>query len=103
MDLLTAILRSIPDAKRLTLLYRKSKDGALSEFHDKYDGEGHTLTIIKTTDKTPKIFGGYTPIKWDSEKKGHKKGDGRTFLFAVKPDGSIEKFPSKSDCEVYHN
>jgi hypothetical protein len=51
--------------KRLSLLYRGSRDGfGASHFHSKCDGKSPTLTIIKTNERY--IFGGYTQAKWNS-------------------------------------
>jgi hypothetical protein len=63
------------------LLYRGSIDGfKASNFHEKCDNRMNTLTFIETT-KTF-IFGGFTPISWDSTTGDHKPDNsGKNFLF----------------------
>jgi hypothetical protein len=74
--------------KRWTLLYRGSRDGfGSSNFHQKCDGKSNTLTVIETTKGF--VFGGFTPVGWDSS--GNYKADNsqKSFLFTVKnPRGS---------------
>jgi hypothetical protein len=65
------------------MLYRGSDDGfGGSNFHSKCDGIGNTVTVILTT--TGCIFGGFTPVAWDS--KGSYKPDStnQSFLFRIK-------------------
>jgi hypothetical protein len=51
--------------KTLRLLYRGSRDGFDSSFfHNKYDGESNTIPFVQTTKNF--IFGGFTPVCWDS-------------------------------------
>jgi hypothetical protein len=66
------ILSNIPtplkqfESKKWTLLYRGSQDGfKSSNFHSKCDGHSNTVTVILTTKGF--IFGGFTPIAWDSK------------------------------------
>jgi hypothetical protein len=96
----STIVNSIPwilrdfHRREWTLLYRGSRDGfASSNFHGKCDGKSNTVTLIETT--KGHIFGGFTPIAWDSS--GGYKADTtrRSFIFTVKnPRGTTErKFP----------
>lgn len=73
-------------------MWRGSRDGfSPRDFHQRCDGHGHTLTVIQDTDGN--VFGGFTPIKWESrvwnqqmwEKNNCPKGDSsrRTFLFTI--------------------
>ena len=63
------------------LLYRASRDGdKVSIFHQKCDGKGATITIIKS-DKGLR-FGGYTSIPWNSN-LNKNCGDGINFLFSL--------------------
>ena len=51
--------------KKMKLLYRGSRDGALSkDFHKKCDNKGPTVTLIKSEEEY--IFGGYTSISWSN-------------------------------------
>jgi hypothetical protein len=78
------------DAK---LLWRGSRDGfRAKEFHRRCDGRANTLTLIADTDGN--VFGGFTPVKWESRvwnaKNGKEsntcKGDNslRSFLFTLR-------------------
>ena len=50
--------------KKFKLLFRASRDGyAAQNFHDKCNGKGNTLTLVKTT--TGKRFGGFTDAQWN--------------------------------------
>jgi hypothetical protein len=66
------------------LLYRGSRDGfAASTFHGKCDGQSNTVTIIEST--RGYVFGGFTPIAWDSGKTRYKSdGSGKSFLYTIK-------------------
>ena len=81
----------------LTLLYRASQDGwEASEFHDKCDGKGATLVVIKTS--TGQVCGGYTSVAW-SKNTGFKS-DSSAAVFSV--DNKL-KYPCLIHSEaVYH-
>jgi hypothetical protein len=50
-----------------TLLWRGSRDGFTGlDFHSRCDGHANTLTVI--LDTTGNVFGGFTPVKWESRK-----------------------------------
>jgi hypothetical protein len=74
--------------KRWTLLYRGSRDGfGGSNFHQKCDGQSNTLTVIETTKGF--VFGGFTPVAWDSSNSSKPDSSQTSFLFTVKnPRGS---------------
>eukprot|EP00347_Sterkiella_histriomuscorum_P017056 403350831 len=62
------------------LLYRGTRDGFDSQkFHQKVDGKGPTITIIKSEQN--KVFGGYTQIPWSSQPKFLQ--DDKAFLFSL--------------------
>jgi hypothetical protein len=91
-------------AKRFNLLWRGSRDGLTAqEFHLRCDGRANTLTLIADTDGN--VFGGFTPVKWESsapgEKNGHDKGDnsGRSFLFTLRNPHGVppRKFALKAE------
>jgi hypothetical protein len=51
--------------KRFTLLWRGSGDGfGAGDFHGRCDGHANTLLLILDTNGN--IFGGFTPVQWDS-------------------------------------
>jgi hypothetical protein len=85
--------------KHFELLWRGSRDGfAASEFHRRCDGHPNTLTVI--LDTKGNIFGGFTPVKWESlkwnGKDGNedncKKGDNsqKSFVFTLKNQHNVE-------------
>jgi hypothetical protein len=78
---------------KFTLLWRGSRDGfEAKEFHRRCDGHGNTVTVILDTNGN--IFGGFTPVKWESSKKGKGKADPslKSFLFTVK---NPHNFPAR--------
>jgi hypothetical protein len=71
--------------KQFTLLWRGSRDGfGARVFHNRCDGHPNTLTVILDTDGN--IFGGFTPVTWESHKKTPRKADPSltSFLFTLK-------------------
>jgi hypothetical protein len=107
----STILYDIPsifksfERKTWRLLYRGTRDGFGSlNFHSKCDQQSNTLTIILTT--TGYIFGGLTPIAWDTPPSGSYRADntGKSFLFSLKNPRNTEPkiFPlSKPDAAIY--
>jgi hypothetical protein len=69
--------------KQWTLIYRGSDDGfGASTFHNKCDGIGNTVTVILTT--TGCIFGGFTPVAWESPDDYKSDSTSQSFLFRIK-------------------
>ena len=67
---------------KFKLLFRKSRDGSNGkDFHRYCDNKGPTLTLIHTN--KGKIFGGYTPINWESSDGYIDKTDYLTFIFSL--------------------
>ena len=65
--------------KKLTLLFRASRDGySSSNFHSKCDGKVNTLILVKTTNS--RRFGGYTECQWD-QSNSYKTGP-YSFIFS---------------------
>jgi hypothetical protein len=83
------ILKEMPqilkdfETKTWQLLYRGTRDGfGSADFHTKCDKQSNTVTIILTTNGS--IFGGFTPIAWDS-RSGTKTDDTeKSFLLSLK-------------------
>jgi hypothetical protein len=89
--------------ERFSLLWRGSRDGfKAKEFHRRCDGHANTLTVI--LDTKGNIFGGFTPVEWESRAPHYgwddsnsykawngKKADGsqRSFLFTLKNPHNI--------------
>jgi hypothetical protein len=69
--------------KQFTLLWRGSSDGfGAGDFHSRCDGHPNTLTVI--LDLKGNIFGGFSPVEWES----------RTEYPYSKADRSLESFLS---------
>jgi hypothetical protein len=84
--------------KRFEILWRGSRDGfKAKEFHRRCDGRPNTLTVILDTEGN--IFGGFTPVEWESrvwdgkyreESNCWKADDSRKgFVFTLKNPHSI--------------
>ena len=64
------------------LLFKMSENGNNSEdFHKYCDNKGPTLTLVKTTNN--KIFGGFTPLNWNSQGRSFKDIKNQTFIFSL--------------------
>jgi hypothetical protein len=66
--------------KQFVLLWRGSRDGFnATDFHSRCDGHANTLTLILDTDGN--IFGGFTPVEWESASCKYKCDNSlRSFL-----------------------
>jgi hypothetical protein len=76
--------------KRFEILWRGSRDGfRATEFHGRCDGHANTLTVILDTEGN--IFGGFTPVEWESRTRGSHKADDsqKSFLFTLKNPRNI--------------
>jgi hypothetical protein len=69
--------------KRFALLWRGSRDGfGAQDFHGRCDGRANTLTLI--LDTRGNVFGGFTPLQWES-RRGWKCDDSlKSFVFTLK-------------------
>jgi hypothetical protein len=77
------------ETKGWRLLYRGTRDGfGSSDFHSKCDQQSNTVTIILTT--TGYIFGGFTPLAWDSSTGYKADNTGKSFLFSLKNPRNTE-------------
>jgi hypothetical protein len=67
-------------AKRFDLLWWGSRDGITAqEFHRRCDGRADTLTLVSDTDGN--VFGGFTPVEWESGAKWKGDDSLRSFFF----------------------
>jgi hypothetical protein len=84
--------------KHFELLWRGSRDGfRAKEFHRRCDGHANTMTVILDTDGN--IFGGFTPLGWESRVWNRKYGKAdnclkrddsqKSFLFTLKNPHNI--------------
>jgi hypothetical protein len=101
--------------QRFSLLWRGSRDGfAASDFHNRCDGHTNTLTVILDTNNN--IFGGFTPVAWESRQWNGKDGKQsncrksdptrKSFLFTLRNPHNVSsrRFPLKyeeSDGAIY--
>jgi hypothetical protein len=77
--------------KRFTLLWRGSRDGfSAPYFHGRCDGHANTLTLIEDTEGN--IFGGFTPVKWDSSNQWKADPSLKSFVFTLK---NPHRFPAR--------
>jgi hypothetical protein len=103
--------------KAFKLLWRGSRDGFRArDFHSRCDGHAPTLSLIQDTDGN--IFGGFTPVEWQSRSWNWQKESNdncrtadpslRSYLFSLKNphDFPARKFPlqpKKEEDAVYCN
>jgi hypothetical protein len=100
--------------KKWGLLWRGSRDGfGARDFHSRCDGHANTLTLIVTAaseeDVGGFVFGGFTPVEWESrvwngkwgaENNCWKSDDSlKSFLFTLKNPHNIpaRKFALKAE------
>ena len=78
-----ALREWLPQYPSSKLLYRASRDGwQATEFHRKCDGQGPTLTLVRSGGY---LFGGFTSVPWSSS-RGYKP-DPSAFLVSLEaPD-----------------
>jgi hypothetical protein len=77
--------------KRFSLLWRGSRDGfGARDFHRRCDGHANTLTVILDTNGN--VFGGFTPVEWDSTRSRKADDSLRSFLFTL---GNPHNIPAK--------
>jgi hypothetical protein len=74
--------------KRSALLWRGSRDGFRArDFHGRCDRRANTLTLI--LDTRGNVFGGFTPLEWESEWKLKCDDSLKSFLFTLKNPHNI--------------
>jgi hypothetical protein len=81
---------------KFDLLYRGSRDGfKMSDIHRLCDGHCHTLIVIESTKGN--VFGGYTPLAWQSSGGYQRDASLTSFLFSLKNprDSIMRRFPVK--------
>jgi hypothetical protein len=77
--------------QQFSLLWRGSRDDfRVNDFHSHCDGHRNTLTVI--VDKDGNIFGGFTPVEWESSEKSKYKADPslKSFLFVSKNPNKVQ-------------
>jgi hypothetical protein len=87
----------------LQLLYRGSRDGFQStDFHRFCNGHSPTLTVVLSTDGY--VFGGYTPLAWNSRGQYVPDPGLNSFLFTIQNPHNLEPqiFKQKEEaCAIY--
>jgi hypothetical protein len=74
--------------RKFSLLWRGSRDGfTKEEFHRRCNGHANTLTVI--LDTKGNIFGGFTPVEWESGLKWKADDSLQSFLFTLKNPHNI--------------
>jgi hypothetical protein len=74
--------------QRFSLLWRGGRDGfGARDFHNRCDGHPNTLTVILDTNGN--IFGGFTPVQWESRDLNGKSGKENN---CYKADPSLKSF-----------
>jgi hypothetical protein len=74
--------------KRFSLLWRGTRDGVGAlDFHNRCDGHANALTLILDTKRN--VFGGFTPVEWDSSNSLKADDSLRSFLFTLKNPHNI--------------
>jgi hypothetical protein len=74
--------------KRFSLLWRGGRDGfSEHDFHNRCNGHANTLTLIE--DIKGNIFGGFTPVEWESRKWNGNSGKESN---CWKADSSLKSF-----------
>jgi hypothetical protein len=84
--------------RTFSLLWRGSRDGfEASQFHSRCDGHPNTLTLILDTERN--IFGGFTPVEWESGDCWKGDANLRSFVFTLKNPHNIpaRRFALKSE------
>jgi hypothetical protein len=88
------IIWNIPEIfaefRKFSLLWRGSREGFEAEkFHHRCNGHANTLTVILDTNGN--IFGGFTPVEWESRASYWNKADDsqKSFLFTLKNPHNI--------------
>jgi hypothetical protein len=112
--LLSTILPALPpilhvcEGRELRLLWRGSEHGFSGpEFHRRCDGHPNTITLV--ADVAGNVFGGFTPVPWESlepsdlEQTYKPDPSGRSFLFTVRNPKGIRPriFPLRPE-ERHH-
>jgi hypothetical protein len=85
-----------------TLLWRGSRDGFdASDFHSHCDGHANILIVI--LDTKGNIFGGFTPLEWESDCGPKSDPTEKTFLFTLKNphDSPARRFALRAEKKAF--
>ncbi|ETO01461.1 TLDc domain-containing protein [Reticulomyxa filosa] len=97
------LLSYLPKGKesKVTLLYRGSRDGfRASDFHEKCDNKGATVTIV-LSDQFNHVFGGFTNVQWTSRNTYANDAGAFVYLLRSGKGDNPQKFTIKSGHEQH--
>jgi len=89
--------------KKWTLLLRASRDGYTAQvFHNKCNNKAPTIVIVHSNNNH--VFGGFTPISWDSNSSYKAEDTKASFLFLLRSQRGDQpnKFSLKSTSNASH-
>ena len=69
------------------IIINEGENASVSEFHNKCDNKSKILILCKSNNE---IFGGYTPLCFNSNNKN--ENDNKSFLFSLNGDSDSEKY-----------
>uniref|UniRef100_A0A0G4F422 TLDc domain-containing protein n=1 Tax=Chromera velia CCMP2878 TaxID=1169474 RepID=A0A0G4F422_9ALVE len=82
-----------------TLVYRGTRDGMnASAFHERADGKGPTVTVIKTGDN---VFGGYTGVSWGRKANSVANSTASVFILHSSLGLEPQRFRVIGDVAIY--
>jgi hypothetical protein len=79
------VCAQLTDRLRLSTAFRRVPREAALTFHKRCNGHANALTLISDTDGN--VFGGFTPLEWDSEPTRdakYKSDDSQSLIFRLK-------------------
>ncbi|ETO00348.1 TLDc domain-containing protein [Reticulomyxa filosa] len=100
---INTLLSFLPKGKesKVTLLYRGSRDGfGVSDFHEKCDNKGATVTIV-LSDQFNHVFGGFTNLQWTSRNTYANDAGAFVYLLRSGKGDNPQKFTIKSGQEQH--
>ena len=92
------VISWLPKGKKLTLLYKGSRDGFdAASFHYYCDNKGPTMTLYRSDHGY--VFGGYTSVSWEGSSSF--KADPSAYIFSVYLRKKLEQIdPSKNKYSI---
>ncbi len=85
------------------IFYKQSGDGLNSNnFHSAVDGKGRTITVLRISNLSNQIVGGYNPISWDTHGHYHTAVNTSAFLFNLTNSAVFYKNTNNMNYETYN-
>lgn len=83
------------------LITRGSRDGFTGEiFHKMCDNKGPTITVLRLKNESS-ILGGYSPIDWDTNRRGNFEKTSDSFIFSFTDKETILSRIKEPDNAIY--